>query len=758
VPDSFAASGALVIEHPSPTPSCTGAVVIDGSNSGQADGTLYVSRTRQMAYAGSGLGVYAEPVRYSGFVVTIGGTDFTDSVIGDVETTATLEALGNSESPNVVIETARFTLSDDRLAYRDAASISGEEQAVTIDMRMGPGGYPYTWRALTGLCKPSPSEGSLIPTATVQVRSWFADLLSSDVCLSLEAMPENGSLRGYTRVELLLLLAASADYADLEIRGGPGKRCQKAQEINGTTFGAVLSEFCEAEGWVARAHATEVNVIELVPEAVYWNGSRFTFSEDDKVSYNVFKEEPPSDPITQWTISGSGIPREIIAAVAPQPGGEPAPPPPVVTRTSSAGSIDSDGNRTEVRTLVTLVGGVETRRITAEMETFARDGVIPGPTVFQLRRRVTVSSDYYALASGWLSDVLLSRTTTVEEVGGVPASIDTGTQWASGGYYTTTAAVILATSRIVETFTYGERFLELATRVESAYYAPFGNDAPNFAWGDGYRSVASASWQTIARDSTVWLVEQDDGQLVSTRRVSFKERWVVIRIKAGGVGSIGTNIVRSDQFRTAEREVESWQLAAGGDVAYSLFTTVYDTLPKDYPFTVFTDDSPPGTQVINPQVVTQPPSRAEWDIKTLTGGLGTPPMLPVPPTATGQGAGETPTPQYVQDVFVRTLEVTGLAFRARPRNAFLAYLEDEDEVAAVAMRRIRWQFARLIAHEGLIVPTLRPGDGVSTANTVYGMTTAETGPLVAVVNVIGPVTNLSRRCHAVPHDTMQVVA
>ncbi len=746
MPNSAGFAAVINVTRTTPDGAATGTINVQGSGTGAATGTIHVSRTRFLSYSvGFGTGGYAAPNRDVGASVTIGGTDFSESLDGPVEVTESLENY-------VVIRTARLQLVDERLAYAHASSISTEEQTCTIDFRVGPPGYPYTWRAMTGYVAPAANDEPFRPAAQLTVRSWLADLLASDVCLSLQAF------HGLTDVEVLLQLATSAGYT-LTIVGGPGRVRSKAIEWNGVTFGQKLSTLCELNGWIASER--EANVLELVPRSI-WGGAAedpslaaYTFSESDGVSYLPFKETPPSEPETEWTISGSEIPQAIRDTVAGV-----GDPPATLTRTSIETSTDSNGNVSEIRTTITTVGGVETRRLVEEWETFQADGVALGPSKFQMRRRIITDSSWFVLPSGLLSNVLLSRTTDVYEMAGIPNQgyagdvfAPFGNLWTSGGFYTTTSAFLLLISRTIETNTYGTTFLERSQKDTYTYHASYGSAYP---WGDGrFRAQATATFDLTERDLTIWTVTMADSMVSQVKRARYLSRWIVKSIAAasGGWGPV-TKLVLDDNFETAERELESWELTAAGDVGHTLSTTLYDTLPADYPYALLADSG--AGIAINPQTVTQPRPAFTSKSDYLTGDLASPPALPTPPV----GSASSPQPQYQQEVFVRTVDVPGLAFRAKPRADFIAEVEDGDEAEYVARLRIMWQYSRALAHEGLILPELRCGDPVAFTNESRAITTAVGGVLVLVTNSIDPVThdNVSRRGAAVPHESMTAVA
>ncbi|TAK94372.1 hypothetical protein EPO05_06445 [Patescibacteria group bacterium] len=292
-------SATVTIQQPYPTVTCSGSVNIDGGDTGAAEATLTLDRTRFLAFAtGVGTGLYALPVRQNGMVVTIGGVDFSSTLDGPVEVRRTLENY-------IEVRTARFSLRDPRLAYRNANSISVQEEPVTIDFQSGPFGLVETWRAFSGFVQPSPNDEPWNPAGQFNARSWLADILSAQVCVNLPAFSR------VCRRDILVAAALSAGY-DLTINGPTGAIPRKAVPRSGVTFQQMLTRYCEIEGWYAIESDTPGTLI-LLPES-YWLGAAIdpdnslcNFSENDGLSYLEMKETPPGSPVTSWTISGSAI-------------------------------------------------------------------------------------------------------------------------------------------------------------------------------------------------------------------------------------------------------------------------------------------------------------------------------------------------------------------------------------------------------------------------------------------------------------------
>lgn len=457
-----------------------GTLSVIGYSTGGATGTLDVDRTLFLAF-------------YARVRLTRPDVYLDEELMANLVDSVSLESsLGDP------IDYATFTLSDKRVAFFDAATVSNGERAVDIDFWAGPPGAVLKWDAFTGTTETSQNTMPYRPRGTFRSVSLAAKWANNIGCLNVPAFSE------LTRGEILAAFAESAGVFISNAITSGGGIVRKPIDIAGKTPFELVQEFGEIEGWFART-TIDGTALELISEDQMLAGAP-VFAFDESNTFDV-PETCPNRPVTDWILSATQ------AAIPASDGA------PVVTLVESDG-IDENGDPTKLRTKITTQYGVEVERVTEQWATVITPGVDLSAAKFQITNRVTIVNTWtpfnYVDASGvtqqMLSTLLSARVTRTEELTGIPYAVANtdGHDWIQGGRFNTTRATLILTETITEAFTWNADCSPSTTsRTVQRYYAPLGDPAASdvFIYPDGsyrYGATARYLWTTVETQFTNW--------------------------------------------------------------------------------------------------------------------------------------------------------------------------------------------------------------------------------------------------------------
>jgi hypothetical protein len=198
------------------------------------------------------------------------------------------------------ISYATFTLSDKRVAFFDAATLSNGERAVEIDFWAGPPGGVLPWMAFVGDTETSTNSMPYRPRGQFRAVSKSARWANLLGCLNLPA------LSGLRRGAIIVAYAESAGVAIANAGqvAGLGGVTTKKVDIAGKTPFQVIQELGEIDGLLARA-TTDGAGLEVISEDHLLDGAPI-FSFDESNYFDV-TETTPDRPVTNWVLSTTVI-------------------------------------------------------------------------------------------------------------------------------------------------------------------------------------------------------------------------------------------------------------------------------------------------------------------------------------------------------------------------------------------------------------------------------------------------------------------
>jgi hypothetical protein len=631
----------------------TGTLSVIGYATGAAAGTLDIDRTLFLAF-------YSR-VRLTRPDVYVGGYLMPNLV-------DTVELDESIDSP---IQYATFTLSDKRVAYFDAASLSNGQRDVAVDLWAGPPGAVLPWLyAFVGDTETSTNTMPYRPRGqfrAVSRSARWADVLG---CINVPAM--SGLRRG-------AILAAFAESAGVTIANAAslgGAVVTKRLDIAGVTPFQLIQEFGEIEGWIPRfvripmPGAPSIAGLEILSEDTILDGEP-VFAFDESNTFDV-PETCPDRPVTDWILSTTQVTTDPKGGV-------------VTTITSSPG-IDAN---TVIES--TTDSGVEIKRV----ETTWAKVITPGETltdaVYQITNRVTIESNWepfyfvdgVTLATRRIISTLLnSRRTTTETLMGVPSSNGLGYEWDGGGWFTTHTASLMVAEILDEVFTWNADCSPRTSLVErQRYYSPLAltgytytdgsiRSGSTYVWypgsiigyPDSYISSGQAATHSLWIDLTEW---PTDWFLTSWGALYQVQVATNLPVEAQGVGRL-----TSWRLRQASAGVETFGELTGW----------------------------------------QKPAAISPMAKT-----------------TDLAPGSATQPQASEEVIVAEYDATDASGYPRRTEspALLMYPENVAELNAIAKRRLRRAFSDTLDIPHNAIPFLRVGDHVSVTNHARSLVNAD---------------------------------
>lgn len=459
----------------------TGTLSVIGYALNPATGTLAVDRTLFLAFYARVRLTRPDVYLDSELMANLVDTVEIDSSLGDP------------------IDYATFTLSDKRVAFFDAATVSNGERAVDIDFWAGAPGAVLKWDAFAGTTETSQNTMPYRPRGTFKSVSLAAKWANNIGCLNVPAFSE------LTRGEILAAFAESAGISISNAITSGGGIVRKPIDIAGKTPFQLVQEFGEIEGWFART-TLDGTALELVSEDQMLSGAP-VYAFDESNYFDVL-ETCPNRPVTDWILSAT-------QAAVPAFDGS------LVTSLIETDGVDENGNPTRLKTTITTQYGVEVGRVTEQWATVVTPGTELQTAAFQITNRVTIANSWtpfsFVDAGGvtrqMLSTLLSARVTRTEELTGVPYAVANtdGHDWAQGGRFGDVAARLILTETITEAFTWNTDCSPSTTlRTVQRYYAPLGNPADTsnvFIYSDGsyrYGSSGKYTWLTVETQFTNW--------------------------------------------------------------------------------------------------------------------------------------------------------------------------------------------------------------------------------------------------------------
>jgi hypothetical protein len=453
----------------------TGTLSRIGYSTNGAEGTLEIDRTLFLAF-------------YSRVRLTRPDVYIDDELMANLVDTVTLE-----ESLDDPIGYASFTLSDPRVAFFDAASLSDGEHDVEIDFWAGPPGAVLKWDAFVGSTESSQNTMPYRPRGTFRAASLSAKWADRKGCLNIPAFS------GFTRGQILAAFAESAGVVIANAAELGGGIVNRPVDIAGKTPFDLIRDYGEVEGWLART-TDDGSGLEIISEDQALGGEPI-FIFDEGNTFDV-PEATPTRPVTDWVLSATEV-------VVSPPGSSS-----YETTVTDVPVVDGDGNPlSNTITTVTVQEGTEIRRVTERWELIITPGYQVVPALYQIVERVTVETTWtpfaYVDPNGFArtrpSTLMASRKTTTEVLGGVLTRSSNGFTWTNGGQYLGAYASLTLSTIVDETFEWDSAtcFQTSAVIVTQGYYDPL--SVGGFAYNDGTERLnGTYTFMEISRDTTAW--------------------------------------------------------------------------------------------------------------------------------------------------------------------------------------------------------------------------------------------------------------
>jgi hypothetical protein len=593
----------------------------------------------------------------------------------------------NEDTPG---KSATFELAHPRVAWNHPDTISLGTRSIVIVGSCGSPGREKEWTIFRGTVKAAPNDDAILPHAQFTAISSLTEALAQPVCWSLPALSKKPRWTFASEI--------AAFYGITLVGAHGGKPMMKPKEINGDlTVGQVMAFLAELED--GGLIENDDGALEFVPPSRTLGGEKpgefapvFRFGPADGISSPAPREEPPDPAFTDIVVAGARVSEESTL--------------PPVTKTKIDGSPQSG-----VVIETTTYGDAVVRQVVSEWGVVAADAVAPGVPYLQVTKRTTVENVYAphtADEDARASTALLSRTTTTEELGGIPVSRTGGGGyvWASGGRYSTSFATLLVTSISRETFRYEGCFLAAALKVTSAYYSQLGFGGDYHFYEDGaLRLDAGYLFQPILAELALYKTT-DDTRSVTT----YTDRWYV----SGTVSAATEESLDPGPlvFTLFPRETPGGGFSSSIGAGLSL-----TALPTgggssvDSSLEIWTKSGSSVFHVksqssIDPSTQAQPASYDYMDAL---------PDLP---------RGSEDESSFSQIPFTVAVRLSGdVPYASKEEslndgsgNAINAFIEDEEDAAVVAWSRLRRQFSAIEQREGLLLPFVRPRDPVSAAD------------------------------------------
>jgi len=444
-----------------------------GFSTNSAEGTLEVDRTLFLAF-------------YSRVRLTRPDVYLDDELMANL-----VDSVEVDYSLDDPIEYATFTLSDPRVAFFDATSVSNGERGVVIDFWAGPPGGVAKWPAFLGNTESSQNAMPYRPRGVFRSVSLAAKWADRKACLQLPALSE------LTRGAIIQAAAESAGvYISNAVTMGGGI-VRRPVDINETPFD-LIKKYGEVEGWYARTTADGAG-LEIISEDQMLGGEP-VFAFDESNTFDV-PETCPDHPVTNWVLSAT----EVVTTPA---GGNPY----QTTVTEAPTFTEAGAPLSNTITTVTTFHGVETKRVVEEWALIVRGGITVLAEEYALTSRVTTNTRWgdflYLGANGSSiqrpSTLLLTRTTLTETLMGTPHSTG-GYAWTDGGSYNETYALLQNDSYVDEAYSWavGSCFPGAGRITISRLYSPL--DVGGSAYPDGTERASSIyQFIEVSEDLITW--------------------------------------------------------------------------------------------------------------------------------------------------------------------------------------------------------------------------------------------------------------
>lgn len=635
-------SGTLTRETPGGT-LAAGTLSVTGYATDPAAGTLSVDRTLSLAFAAR--------VRLTRPDVFING-ELMKNLVETVEIDTSLA------DP---IDYATFTLSDKRVAYFDAASVSHGERTVAVDLWAGPPGGVTQWHAFIGSTETSQNTMPYRPRGVFKTVNGAAKWADNKGCINIPAFG------GFTRGQILVAFAATAGiYIEngASLKGGVVNRPVDLADI---TPYELIQRYGEVEGWFARTTLDGLGLEVINEDEVLKGNPCFYFDESN--TFDV-PETTPDRPVTEWILSAT--------QVLPAPGADGNVPERYQTTITDDATTDGEGRPMDTITEIHTDTGVEVKRIV----TMSGMVFIGGSWVSQNLSEVTTENNWemmtYTMANGCTnirpSSQLNSRRTTTWLRMGIPCDTS-GYLWSTGGYFTEPeAGTHWHLAEIIdETYTWDAATCTQSTSlsvVQQNYSPLFPCHSGGYPYGDGScRADSIYTFREVSRDSMSYGYNLNTNMF--DRLITFHSQWY-------------SDVPGHEIYGYYATSTQTTQ-ANNSNTAFTIQTTVN---------TIF-GDSTASAQT----------------------------LAAVPPANTGSSTTANFQQQTIVEDYDATGASGYTRISSSP--GAIDYAENVADLKSIAKRRIRRALCDQIDIPHNLVPFLRPGDHVAITNHARSLINAD---------------------------------
>ena len=582
--------------------------------------------------------------------------DITDAVTGRITVSV------STESP---VRTAQIPVASERLPYYVTGSWSRGPLPVVIRVgRRTEAGT--TWTTLfSGTTEIPENAGVIIPSGALRAVSDAAAWANTPGCVLI------GPLQGYTRVDILGMLATAAGVT-LTVSGSHTSTVvKKAVDLSDVTAIDLLKRWGPLDGCVGRE--ADDGSLELLDFAdVCGPAAAAAVGALTPDSYFAPREQPPSRPATDYVVSGTEV---VVPA----------------DDTYVTTIPDAVGNGSVVLTR-TITNGVMSQEIRERYDDYAPLGTGVNPTTNQVIERVTTDFTHDTNGGGEPTGRLLSKTTVIERM--YCPFADQGTSpyftFTDGSFRTATDETLMEVERVEETYTWDTTGCFLATgHVETQkWLAPISEAAysdPTYTWPDGsvrsqheetYQVTSDEKWEEyIAGPQSAY----NPGLATRFGTGSFSARWR---------GRLEGSLRHSSRLNS--EQAIAWIEGADG-ASHNKLTR---TITSNDQLALF------GLGAYTGQIV------EEWAREDGEG------PMPMPPVVSESAR------TYAQRAWTASASATGTAWPSVATNQFDKDAENKAEGERAAKWAMRLAFAvpLTIDHDG--EPTWKPWDVVTVTDPV----------------------------------------